>query len=364
MHAMHACHACMQCMHAMHAIMHAMHACMQCMGGGGGDLTACMIACVHELCIVWGERFGVTHVACPTWQTIKQIFEKGKNTAKKRKTATVQVSAVKAARKKRKRKQSDDDELMGVLHPEDDQPEETPTQTDPLKGRIRESLADDNLKAAMRWYLFRAVAEEGTPPPTIQLGLAADYMRAQARALTLLELWGIARGDDVRGDSGDMSLGKCFGKFAKANIIGPDPFYQLHLLKDESKANKVGRPELTGATRHQDPLLCAINATATMLILRFGPGGIVGELPDFFDPRCDWPGELSFLTTIDATGSLPYTGGMRPYNPGHKELFRDMKMAAGLVMEMGDCATKLRSFGAMNACENQASHPEIERMGR
>jgi hypothetical protein len=48
----------------------------------------------------------------------------------------------------------------------------------------------------------------------------------------------------------------------------------------------------------------------------------------------------------------------------HVQLFAQMKTAAGLEGIMADTATKLRSFGAMNASDNQASHAEIERSGR
>ena len=93
-----------------------------------------------------------------------------------------------------------------------------------------------------------------------------------------------------------------------------------------------------------------------MLLLRFGKDGIIGNLPDFFNPSIDWPCKNMLLTNSDGSGHLSY--GI------HKDLFADMKNAAGLNMLMGDSATKLRSFGAMSASENQASHPEIERAGR
>jgi hypothetical protein len=48
----------------------------------------------------------------------------------------------------------------------------------------------------------------------------------------------------------------------------------------------------------------------------------------------------------------------------HVSLFADMKAAAGLMMVMGSCATKLRSFGAMHASDYQAPHEDIEKMGR
>ena len=153
-----------------------------------------------------------------------------------------------------------------------------------------------------------------------------------------------------------MSISKLFGSYAPSDIMGPDPFYKMMLLKDESKANKQARPELIGCTRHRDPLLCSINATVTMMILRYGSGGLIGTLPDFFDVHCCWTDEHSFLTDPNGQGQLTYDM--------HTKLFEDMKVAAGLVMLMGDSATKLRSFGAMCANEHQAHHDEIERAGR
>jgi hypothetical protein len=182
-------------------------------------------------------------------------------------------------------------------------------------------------------------------------------MRAQGRTLCCLELWSLGRGDDLRGDeSTEVSVAKLFGHYSPSNIIGPDPFYKMQLLKDESKANTQGRPELLGTTRHHNPLLCSINAVSSMLLLRFGKDGIIGNLPPFFDPLHDWPSQNMFLTSSDGSGHLSY--GL------HKEIFASMKNAAGLNLLMGDSATKLRSFGAMSASENQASHPEIERAGR
>ena len=173
----------------------------------------------------------------------------------------------------------------------------------------------------------------------------------------------ISRGDDVRGsDESMLSLGKLYGNYGNSQVVGPDPFYQIVILKDESKANKVGRSEYIGATRHRDPLLCAVNAAATMLLLRFGEGGMIGQLPDFFDAHCDWPNEQNLLTKHDCTGCLPYAGSKRA--PGHKEIFDDMKQASGLIGAMSDCSTKLRSFGAMHASQLLASAPEIERAGR
>ena len=203
-------------------------------------------------------------------------------------------------------------------------------QSDPLEGRIREPLPERNLRHAMRWFLLAEPSAPELLPSQVNVSAEHHYLRVQARALTLLELWGIARGDDVRGDSDcELSVGKLYGRYCREAVVGPDPFYQLVLCKDESKTNKVGRNEMMGATRHKDPLLCAINAVASMLILRFGAGGIVGKLPDFFDRYCDWPAENSFLTTGDGTGILPYQGSRS--KPGHVNLFADMKQAAGLV---------------------------------
>jgi hypothetical protein len=153
-----------------------------------------------------------------------------------------------------------------------------------------------------------------------------------------------------------MSVAKLFGSYADVEVVGPDPLYKMQLLKDISKANKVGRPELIGATRHRDPLLCSVNAVATMLMLRFGKGGVIGSLPDVFDIYCNWTDEHSFLTSED--GSIPIS------YEAHYLLFAEMKTASGLLHMMADSATKLRSFGAMAANERQASHPEIERAGR
>ena len=185
----------------------------------------------------------------------------------------------------------------------------------------------------------------------------SHYMRAQGRVLTCLELWAIARGDDLRGNLEEfMSVAKLHGSAATADIVGPDQLYKLMLLKDESKANKAARPELIGATRHRDPLMCAVNAVSTMLLLRYGSGGIVGSLPDFFDMHCCWTEEESFLTGPNGKGQLTYEM--------HDRLFDNMKKAAGMTMLMNECSTKLRSFGAMAANEHQAHHDEIERAGR
>lgn len=88
----------------------------------------------------------------------------------------------------------------------------------------------------------------------------------------LTQLWAIARGNDCRGDKSWVSVGKLFGTYLPADVVGPDRMYKLQLLKDEAKHNKGGRTELIGTARHKDPLLCSVNAIATMLILRFGSG--------------------------------------------------------------------------------------------
>lgn len=206
---------------------------------------------------------------------------------------------------------------------------------------------------------------EGTNPPSFTgEGLQDKYMRAQGRALTCLELWAIARGDDFRSEDGSFtSLAKLFGSYTAEEILGPDRLYKMQVLKDCAKHNKIGRNELVGTTRHKDPLLCSINAVATMLLLRFGKGGVVSEgLPQLFDIHNDWPSTMSLFTAEDGTGMLPYHGsGGRQ---GQSELFHDMRRAAGLEALLGNCITKLRSHGAMHAAEYQAPHAEIERMGR
>lgn len=202
------------------------------------------------------------------------------------------------------------------------------------------------------------IAGDGHLAPQAQpMTTESHYMRSVGRTLCTLELWAICRGDDVRGSPEEhLSLGKLFGAYAPPAVVGPDPFYKMQLLKDDAKANKVGRPELIGVTRHRDPLLCSVNAVATMLLLRLGTGGICPGLPDFFDLHCNWTEEYAFLASLDGKSSVTYEE--------HNELFYQMKTAAGLQNLMGDSATKLRSFGAMHASEHQASHPEIERAGR
>ena len=185
-------------------------------------------------------------------------------------------------------------------------------------------------------------------------------MRAQGRVLAFAELWMFARGSDVRGvpsEGEPLSVAKCFGSFKPKRVVGPDEYYELMILKDDSKANKVGRPELIGATRHIDPWLCSVNAIATTLLLRFGTGGPFEQgLPDFFDAYNDWPSQHQFLTGAHGNAHITYEDQSR--------LFADMKRAAGMMHLMEDSATKLRSWGAMAAAELQASHAEIEKHGR
>ena len=182
-------------------------------------------------------------------------------------------------------------------------------------------------------------------------------MLVQGRTLACLELWMLARGDDVRGNAeSHMSVAKLFGTYMPTEVVGPDRFYKMQILKDQSKSNKTGKNELIGATRHRQPLLCSINAVTTMLILRFGNDGVIGELPDFFDVYCTWTEDCSLFTKVDGHGDLSYND--------HYAIFKGMKEAAGLENVMNDTATKLRSFGAMHANEHQASNPEIKRAGR
>lgn len=203
---------------------------------------------------------------------------------------------------------------------------------------------------------MRSVHPDGVHPTSVttDLTLESYYNLAQGRSLTCWELWAIARGHDLRGI--DVNVSKLHGAYSPSEVIGPDPFYKCQLLKDSSKANKTGKNELVGATRHKDPEFCACNATSNMLLLRFGKHGIVGQLPSHFDIHCMWSTEESLFTNSNATAPMSYEEQAR--------LFRDMKTASGLHLLMGDCATKLRSFGAMHANENQASHPEINRAGR
>ena len=201
-----------------------------------------------------------------------------------------------------------------------DSQESNSIQSDPLGGRIREVLPEENLRKAMLWYLMGEVDPElGSAPANLSFSKEQHYMRIQGRALTLLELWALHRGDDARGDENhQVSVGKLFGTYEDPATIGPDPFYKMQILKDESKNNRVGRPEITGATRHCDPLKCACNAVASMLILRFGRDGIIGKLPDFFNIYLDVWSHNALLTRSDGTGVLPYTGSAQ--EPGHVEL--------------------------------------------
>ena len=147
-----------------------------------------------------------------------------------------------------------------------------------------------------------------------------------------------------------------------ADVIGPDPMYQLTILKDYSKANKSGRPELLGVTRAKNPLTCPVNAVATILILRFAKQGLHGGLPPIFDVFDDCWEYSAFFTRKDGEGKLPYKSGR--LDPGHWDLFKDMKSAAGLVNIMDACATKLRSFGAMKAAQKQADNMSVMQAGR
>ena len=167
-----------------------------------------------------------------------------------------------------------------------------------------------------------------------------------------------ARGSDLRGvpNEGEvLSVAKLFGQYKPNEIVGPDNYYECMILKDDSKANKVGRPELIGATRHRSPWLCSINAIATMLLLRFGKQGLM-DLPDFFDAYNNWPAEHQLLTANDGKHYMSYEE--------QKALFSQMKSAAGMMHLLEDSATKLRSWGAMAASQHQVSHQDIERHGR
>ena len=95
------------------------------------------------------------------------------------------------------------------------------------------------------------VNEDGRIPTSCVLGEHAHYMRAQGRVMAALELWSLGRGNDLRGGEDDqlVSVAKLFGAYSPRDIIGPDPFYKMQLLKDESKANTEGRPELIGTQR-------------------------------------------------------------------------------------------------------------------
>jgi hypothetical protein len=248
------------------------------------------------------------------------------------------------------------------LEEEGAEEDEGVTQTDPLRGKIRTCIPSENLDRAMKWFLMGQVCEEavtelGSSRPQPTRDQQAHYMRVQGRLLTLLELWALARGEDCRGsDQHQVAVAKLFGEYAPTDVVGPDRMYKMQILMDEAKHNKTAKNELIGATRHRDPLRCAVNAAATALLLRFGTCGVLGKLPDFFDVNCNWPDEHHLFTESDGHSPLRYNT--------HVSLFADMKAAAGLMMVMGSCATKLRSFGAMHASDYQAPHEDIEKMGR
>ena len=242
-------------------------------------------------------------------------------------------------------------------------------QSDPLRGKIREPLPENALENVNLWFILGKVAKGGELPRNFKEGACAHYMRAQGRVLAMMELWMLARGEDIRGDDKAddpsdalVSVSKLFGGYIDNHIVGPDRFYQMCLLKDYSKANKTGRPELIGATRHKNPLLCSINAVTTMLILRYAQAGLLGGLPDFFDAWNDWPTDNSLVTQFDGEGMISYRGTVA--NPGMYELFDQMKQGAAMQGLLHDIATKLRSYGAMQAAMRQSSHPEIGRAGR
>ena len=93
-----------------------------------------------------------------------------------------------------------------------------------------------------------------------------------------------------------------------------------------------------------------------MLLLRFGRDGIIGELPHFFDTQSDWPADNSLFTGPAGYGLLSYEE--------HRLLFQHMKGASGMSHLLDETATKLRSYGAMQASENQAGKDWIEGAGR
>ena len=233
-----------------------------------------------------------------------------------------------------------------------------------------------------------AISADGKAAPDSEKTVEAHYMRCQGRMVALMQYCMLARGQDARGnsedkepDSGDdeadgkdwddsnVTVAKLHGYGLPVSAVGPDPMYMMKVLKDNcAKHNVQGRPEVIAAVRHPDPLKCALNATATVLILRFGRFGLLGSstshgLPDFFDYTTDWQQEHNMLTTRTGKGRLPYKGN-RSIGPGHKDLFITMKEHAGLKGTFADCVTKLRSFGAMYAVMNNASLPETERAGR
>ena len=211
--------------------------------------------------------------------------------------------------------------------------------------------------------MMRVDSSEGVAPRFRGRQMQDYYMRAQGRGLACFELWALARGDDLRPATEEfVTVGKVWGTYMRDGIVSPDRMYKLQCLKDVAKHNKSGKNEIIGTTRHRDPLVCGVNAFATMLLLRYGTGGVVGELPDFFNSSRDIWAENSMFTNEDGTGELPYKAAWG--RQGHCELFEDMKNAAGLGEAMHDVVTKLRSYGAMYAAEGQASEQAIERSGR
>ena len=93
-----------------------------------------------------------------------------------------------------------------------------------------------------------------------------------------------------------------------------------------------------------------------MLLLRFGKDGVIGRLPDVFNPADNWPAKNALFTGPGGAGLLSYNE--------HHRLFHEMKNAAGMHHLLNEQATKLRSFGAMQASENQAGKDWIEGAGR
>ena len=152
---------------------------------------------------------------------------------------------------------------------EKDGPPSAPTrQSDPLKGKVRDPLPDQALKRAMEWFLLEKVSGYGAQPTQVCRGQTGHYLRQEGRFLCLFELWAIARGNDLLGISkkkhrkGEeagpdnelansfVSLAKMHGSIEPQDVVGPDTFYKIQVLKDHSKANTIGKNELIGATRH------------------------------------------------------------------------------------------------------------------
>lgn len=328
-----------------------------------------------------------TFITEPASQTIAMAMGRGIQTqkAKKRRTVTIMkrgLSSIEKEEKKKKRQRSGSG--ASDLHEEDEEEAERALQEDPLKGKIREAMPEEYLIRAARWYVetvplpctalattlpifwlpifwlpcCRYLLEEVSGYGVVPEKSHSTYDRAMGRVLAFSELWMFARGSDLRGvpqEGEPLSVAKLFGNYKANQIVGPDNYYELKILKDDSKANKVGRPELIGATRHRNPWLCSINAIAAMLLLRFGKDGLL-EMPDFFDAYNNWPAQHQFLTASDGRDCITYDF--------QKALFAGMKSAAGMTHLMEDSATKLRSWGAMAASEQQVPHAEIERMGR